>query len=120
MFRYLERSAKHIMKFKGEQFVEFLRRVLDYPRKNMINPEDPNFSDLVNRSVARACGAKVYLPPETYYEFTTHLSSYQKGKPKWSRTLSGGPASRPRQEAKIKPTSLIMQQRRSKDKAWGP
>ena len=63
------------MKFKGEEFVEFFRRVLDYPRKDMINPADPDFANLINKSVAKACGAKVYLAPETYYEFTAPKSS---------------------------------------------
>ena len=82
VYRYLELAAKHIMKFRGEEFVEFFRRVLDYPRKDMINPSDPDFADLVNKSVAKACGAEVYLPPETYYEFTAHQSNFQKGKAK--------------------------------------
>ena len=82
------------MKFKGEEFVEFLRRVLDYPRREMINPADPDFADLVNKSVAKACGAKVYLPPETFYEFTTHLNTYPKGRAKWSPTLKAGAASK--------------------------
>ena len=74
------------MKFKGEEFVEFFRRVLDYPRKDMINPADPDFADLVNKSVAKACGAKVYLPPETYYEFTAYKSTVQKSQTKKKAT----------------------------------
>ena len=41
----------------------------------MINPADPEFADLINKSVAKACGAKVYLAPETYYEFTAPKNS---------------------------------------------
>ena len=95
VYRYLERAAKHIMKFKGEEFVEFFRRVLDYPRRDMINPSDPDFADLVNKSVAKACGAKVYLPPETFYEFTALKSTTKKSQPRkkvvpWSQQRDKG------------------------------
>ena len=52
----------------------------------MINPADPDFADLVNKSVAKACGSKVYLPPETYYEFTAHKSTVQKSQTKKKAT----------------------------------
>ena len=70
------------MKFKGAEFVEFLRRVLDFPRREMLNATNPDFSELVNKTIATACGAKVQLAPETFYEFTTPPSKNQKWKPK--------------------------------------
>ena len=63
------------MKLKGAEFVEFLRRVLDFPRRDMLNATNPDFSELVNKTIATACGAKVQLAPETFYEFTTPPSS---------------------------------------------
>ena len=70
------------MKFKGAEFVEFLRRVLDYPRRDMLNATNPDFSELVNKTIATACGAKVQLAPETYYKFTSPQSNSQKWKSK--------------------------------------
>ena len=44
------------MKYEGKFFVEFLRRVIDFPRKGLIDPfiANPNFFELVNRRIARA------------------------------------------------------------------
>ena len=57
------------MKYEGAHFVEFLRRVIDFPRKNIINPAllNPDFKQLVNAKVAEAAGAKVYLPPDNFF-----------------------------------------------------
>ena len=82
VLRYLGKAGKHCMKFKGAEFVEFLRRVLDFPRRDMLNATNPDFSELVNKTIATACGAKVQLAPETFYEFETPQSNSQKWKAK--------------------------------------
>ena len=54
MLHYLEQAAKHAMKYEGKYFVEFLRRVIDFPRKGVIDPfnRNPNFYELANRRAA--------------------------------------------------------------------
>ena len=64
--RYFERAAKDAMKYKDKEFVEFFRRVLDFPRRGLLNAQDPNFMEVINDTVAVAAGAKIYLPPETF------------------------------------------------------
>ena len=54
------------MKYKDKEFVEFFRRVLDFPRRGLLNAQDPNFMEVINDTVAVAAGAKIYLPPETF------------------------------------------------------
>ena len=54
------------MKYKDKEFVEFFRRVLDFPRRSLLNAQDPNFMEVINDTVAVAAGAKIYLPPETF------------------------------------------------------
>ena len=54
------------MKFKDAEFIEFFRRVLDFPRRGLLNIRNPDFLELVNHTVAEAAGAKIYLAPETF------------------------------------------------------
>ena len=58
------------MNYDGDDFVELLARVLDWPRKNVIDPENPNFANLVNARIAGYCGAKRVLKPEAFYGIT--------------------------------------------------
>ena len=69
MLHYFEQAAKHAMKYEGRYFMEFLRRVIDFPRRNVIDPfnQNPNFAELVNRRLARAYGATVSLPEGVYF-----------------------------------------------------
>ena len=76
---YLWKAGKQCMKFKGAEFVEFLRRVLDFPRRDVLNATNPDFSKQVNKTIATACGAKVHLAPETIYQFTTPLTRSKSG-----------------------------------------
>ena len=50
--------------------MEFLRRVIDFPRRNVIDPfhPSPNFAELVNSRLARAYGATVSLPKGVYFD----------------------------------------------------
>ena len=54
------------MKYKDKEFVEFFRRVLDFPCRGLLNAHDPNFMEVINDTEAVAAGAKIYLPPETF------------------------------------------------------
>ena len=58
------------MNYDGDDFVELLARVLDWPRKNVIDPENPSFANLVNARIAGYCGAKRVLKPEAFYGIT--------------------------------------------------
>ena len=71
VINYLEQTTINAMSYEGVQFVEFLRRALDFPRRQMIDPHRPNFQDLLIARVAQACGAKVTLPPEIYLGIST-------------------------------------------------
>ena len=79
VLHYLEQAAKHAMKYDGKYFVEFLRRVIDFPRKGVIDPfnRNPNFYELANRRAARAFGAKVVLPPLALFDIDPTV--FQKG-----------------------------------------
>ena len=63
---YLGKAAKHAMKYQDTQFVEFLRRLMDFPRRGLLDAANPNFLDLIDNTVASSAGATVYLPPETF------------------------------------------------------
>ena len=56
-----------MMKYEGPEFVEFLRRVLDFPRKGKIDPDNPNFAEVLNEHKAHASGKRVALKPEVFY-----------------------------------------------------
>ena len=56
-----------MMKYREEQFVEFLRRVLDFPRRGLLNPGNPDFSEVLIEPAARQTGTAVTLHPEIYY-----------------------------------------------------
>ena len=66
VLNYLGKAAKHAMKFQGKEFVEFLRRLMDFPRRGLLEVSNPNFLDLIDNTVASSAGATVYLPPETF------------------------------------------------------
>ena len=86
VLRYFERGAKEAMKYEGKEFVEFFRRILDFPRRGLLSAQDPNFMEVINDTVAVAAGAKVYLPPETY--LTLRSTSAQRTKKKLRLDLS--------------------------------
>ena len=65
VIRYLERAGIHLLKYRGEDFVEFLRRVLDFPRRGVLNVRSPDFSDLSNDVIAAAYGASHRLQAST-------------------------------------------------------
>ena len=58
------------MKYEGRFYMEFLRRVIDFPTRNVIDPfhPSPNFAELVNSKLARAYGATVSLPKGVYFD----------------------------------------------------
>ena len=67
VLRYLERAGKALLNYEGADFVELLTRVLDYPRRDIIDPSNPDFAQLVNSRIAQSCGAKRHLRPEAFY-----------------------------------------------------
>ena len=67
VWKYLEKGALHAIKFDGPYFVEFLRRLLDFPRRGVIDPRFPFFFDLVNEKVAQSCGARLRLPTDKMF-----------------------------------------------------
>ena len=71
------------MKYEGKFFVEFLRRVIDFPRKGLIDPfiANPNFFELVNRRIARAYGAKIELPPHTFFDIDPPIPTPRRKRP---------------------------------------
>ena len=71
---FLEKAAKQAMKFKDLEFIEFFRRVLDFPRRGRLNIRNPDFLELVNHTVAEAAGAKIYLAPETFLALRSRSS----------------------------------------------
>ena len=77
---FLEKAAKQAMKFKDLEFIEFFRRVLDFPRRGLLNIRNPDFLELVNHTVAEAAGAKIYLAPETFLAPRSRSSWIDPGK----------------------------------------
>ena len=71
VINYLKQAAINGMGYEGVRYVEFLRRALDFPRRQMIDPFRPSFQDLLISRGAQACGAKVTLPPEIYLGIST-------------------------------------------------
>ena len=78
VLNYLGKAAKHAMKFQGKEFVEFLRRLMDFPRRGLLEVSNPNFLDLIDNTVASSAGATVYLPPETFVGIRSGASRYPK------------------------------------------
>ena len=56
-----------MLNYTGDDFVEFLRRTIDFPRRGVLDPVFPDFSSLTNEAIAKACGATHRLQPETFY-----------------------------------------------------
>ena len=54
------------MKYKDEEFVEFFRRISDFPRQGLLNAQDPSFKEVINDTVTAAADAKIYLPPKMF------------------------------------------------------
>ena len=71
---FLEKAAKQAMKFKDLEFIEFFRRVLDFPRRGLLNIRNLDFLELVNHTVAEAAGAKIYLAPEMFLALRSRSS----------------------------------------------
>ena len=67
VIRYLERAGKALVNYEGEDFVELLTRVLNYSRRDIVDPSNPVFAQLVNSMIAKSCGAKRHLRPEALY-----------------------------------------------------
>ena len=47
--------------------MEFFRRALDYPRKDLFDPKNPRFENIVNSTIAEAMGGGRHLPTEPFY-----------------------------------------------------
>ena len=56
-----------MLKYKDQQFLEFLRRVMDFPRRGLLNPSNPDFSEVLIEPTARQTGTSIELEPELYY-----------------------------------------------------
>ena len=67
-----------MMKYEGPEFVEFLRRVLDFPRKGKLIPDIPNFAEVLNEHIAQASGKRVALKPEIFYNLERSTSSQRR------------------------------------------
>ena len=78
LLTFLEKAGKHAMKYHGKEFVEFLRRLMDFPRRGLLDVTNPNFLDLVDNTVASSAGATIYLPPETFMGITPRPPTYPK------------------------------------------
>ena len=86
--------------------MELLTRVLDYPRRDIVDPSNPDFAQLVNSRIAQSCGAKRHLRPEAFYGLSVPYVTAKANKrtPKSSsktqskgetKTMSLGPESTP-------------------------
>ena len=71
---FLEKAARQAMKFQGKEFVEFFRRVLDFPRRGLLNVRDLDYLELINHTVTSAAGDKLYLAPETFLALRSRAS----------------------------------------------
>ena len=78
LLSYLEKAGKHAMKYRDKEFVEFLRRSMDFPRRGLLDVSKPNFLDLIDNTVASSSGATVYLPPETFIGIKLNPNTYPK------------------------------------------
>ena len=78
LLSYLEKAGKHAMKYRDKEFVEFLRRSMDFPRRGLLDVSKPNFLDLIDNTVASSSGATVYLPPETFIGIKLNPKTYPK------------------------------------------
>ena len=67
-----------MMKYEGPEFVEFLRGVLDFPRKGKIDPDNPNFAEVLNEHIAQASGERVALKPEIFYNLERPTGSQRR------------------------------------------
>ena len=87
MISFLKQTAINGMGYETEQYVEFIRQALDFPRIQMIDPFRPSFQDLLISRGAQACGPKVVLQPEIYLGISTgaHQTSTKAGKAKEHR-----------------------------------
>ena len=66
------------MKYHGKEFVEFLRRLMDFPRRGLLDVTNPNFLDLIDNTVASSAGATIYLPPEIFMGIKPRSNTYPK------------------------------------------
>ena len=115
VLEYLKKAAKHAMKYQGKEFVEFIRRVLDFPRRGLLDAARPNFFDLINNTVASSAGATVYLPPETFMGIKTKSIQYPKsfakkrytGNKQWVNAVSSKPTSSNATTAKWTEPTLV-------------
>ena len=64
-----------MLKYKEDDFVEFLRRVLDFPRRGVLHVASPDFSDLSNEVIAAAYGATRRLQAETPSSITRSVNA---------------------------------------------
>ena len=75
------------MQYKDHEFVEFLRRVLDFPRRGLLNPSNPDFAEVLLAPAAHQTGSTVDLKPEVYYFGTPNWDT--KPSPKAPRFAPG-------------------------------
>ena len=67
VIRFFEQLGRQAMSYKGDDFMEFFRRALDYPRKDLFDPRNPRFENIVNSTIAEAMGGGRHLPTEPFY-----------------------------------------------------
>ena len=67
VIRFFEQLGRQAMSYKGDDFMEFFRRALDYPRKDLFDPRNPRFENIVNSTIAEAIGGGRHLSTEPFY-----------------------------------------------------
>ena len=67
------------MSYKGDDFMEFFRRALDYPRKDLFDPRNPRFENIVNSTIAEAMGGGRHLPAEPFYHIPIRTIKHTTG-----------------------------------------
>ena len=92
VLHYFEQAVKHAMKYEGQLYIEFLRRVINFPRRNVINPfhPSPNFAELVNSKLAPSYGATASLPKGVYFDLDSVGSAKRPYKKSTRRKMATG------------------------------
>ena len=54
--RFFEQPGRKAMSYKGVDFMEFLRRALDYPRKDLFDPRKTRIENIINSTITEAMG----------------------------------------------------------------
>ena len=90
-----------MLNYTGDNFVEILRRTIDFPRRGVLDPVFPDFSSLTNEAIAKACGATHCLRPETSYLSRQPIQAqFSKGAGvPWNRQRVARASNRPEKSA---------------------